>query len=449
MDASTNNVSTAGQGFCRRHGIPDRVALYTCAVIIGLMAGTGAWILKTCIKYVSRWLTAGMDPSGPNWRLLFLPTIGIVLTVVFTRLILRRKLEHGTERLKANLSVGKARMPFSSTFSPIIANTLTLGFGGSAGSEGPIAYASAAMASTLGQKLGLSNQHLTTLVACGAGAGIAGIFTAPIGGVMFTLEVLALPMTTIAVMTLIIACLVAGLTAFVLAGCNFDAPFTAVNQFELPILPHIILLGIFCGLYALYYSYTARLTGKYLAALANPWVRAVVSGLVVSAMLFFFPTLYGEGYGSVVKVINDLPTGVGEYSILGISTAHTPWLLIAIVGGILLCKGIAQKDSNSGGGVAGEYAPALFAGCMAGWFFALLLNHGLGTDLPVGNFAVIGMGAVMAGAIKAPLMAIFITVEMTDGYDFLLPVAVASAISYFIARIPDYIAAHQAQAKAQ
>ncbi len=441
MDARNKNISSQATDTPQaRKLLSDKAAVYFCAALLGLVAGFGAWVLKTMIKYVSRWLTAGMDASGPNWRLLILPVAGIVLTVVFTRLILRRPIEHGTARLKKALAAGEPDLPFSLTYSPLLANTLTLGFGGSAGSEGPIAYASAAIASNLGRRFGIRGESLALIVACGAGAGIAGIFTAPIGGVLFTVEVLGVPLTTVAVMALVIACLVAGLTAFVLAGCAFDAPFTAVNQFELPILPHILLLGLFCGLYAIYYNYTGKLTARYLGAIGNVWVRAVVSGLVVAAMLFFFPTLYGEGYDAVVKVINDHPAGLADYSVLGLGNLDGTWVMILFAGALLLCKGIAATDSNSGGGVAGEYAPALFAGCMAGWFFAMLMNHAIGSHLPEGNFAVIGMAAVMAGAVKAPLMSMFITVEMTDGYDFLLPVALAATVSYFVARIPDYIA---------
>lgn len=422
-----------------RRALSPRPRLYLCCFIAGLMAGVGANVLKILIRYVSKLLVAGMDIDGANWRLLVLPVAGVLLTVAFARLVARRKLEHGTEQLEAQLRAGKPEMPRALTVEPIIANTFTLGFGGSAGSEGPIAYASAAMASRLGMFLGLDKESLTVLVACGAGAGIAGIFTAPIGGVMFTLEVLSLPLTTMAVMGLIISCLTAGLTAFVLAGCRFDAPFTAVNQFEIPVLPFILLLGLFCGLYSLYYSHTGAATARLLGRIRSPWLRAAVSGGAMGLLLFVFPCFYGEGYNTVVRIINDEHIGLGDYSALGTGTQLETGVMLAIGAGVLLFKGIVCRDTNSGGGVAGEYAPALFAGCFAGWFFAAATNYFFGTTLPVGNFAVVGMAAVMAGAIKAPVMAMFITVEMIDGYDFLLPVAVASVVSYGIRRGGDYL----------
>lgn len=272
------------------------------------------------------------------------------------------------------------------------------------------------------------------MVGCGAGAGIAGIFKSPIGGLLFTLEVMHIELTTFAVLALLITCMVSALTAYLWSGGTPDVSFIPAEQFSVEILPAVMLLGVFCGIYGYYYSATASRTRSYLDKISNPWIKNVTAGLALGMMVFLFPALYGEGYGVIGDVINHAhPDMVGAGMMYG-DVRHHPWMLAAVVAGIMLCKGVAATLTNSGGGVAGDFAPTLFAGCMAGLLFAMVGNELVGQHMCTQTFALIGMAATMSAIIKAPLMAIFITAEMTWNYEFFLPLTVASAIAYFTVR---------------
>lgn len=417
----------------RRRNISPQIFACLLAVSIGVGAGVAARTLKWCIARLSELLTAHMKFGGANYELLILPLAGIVLTFVFTRYVLHRDIEDGTGRLTATLKSRRTRLPFRLIITPIIANTLTLGFGGSAGSEGPSAVSSAAIASNIGRWCLLSRDEVALVTACGAGAGIAGIFTAPVGGIFFVLECIHIPMTLTAVLCLSLGCLTAGATAFFLADSNFDVSFPPGMIFDMSHMGIILLLGLFCGLYSWYYCRTGSLTRRLIRRVSSPWARALLSGALVSVLVFLFPTLYGEGYNALTAIVNGAPARIGDYSFFHDFTS-SPWALIALVAAIAAVKAVASYGTNSGGGVAGDFAPALFAGCMAGLLFGMLVNGIFGTDYPTAHLALVAMSAVLAGVVRAPLMAIFIAMETTNSFGFLLPVTVATAISFLTVR---------------
>lgn len=416
--------------------LPPQVAIAVLAVIIGLATGIAAWLLKLMIATLSSWLTTGWSATHFNYRLLFLPLAGIVLAGLYQRYILRRNIEHGIERVKNKVKAGNDRVKPDMIYSPMLASTLTLGFGGSAGSEGPIATTGAAIGSNVGRMFGLTSDQLRILIGCGAGAGIAGIFKAPVGGMLFTLEVLALPLNTVSVIALLCSCIISSMTAYALSGYTYDINFIQSTPFDPHLLPWAILLGLLCGLYSAYYSTVMRRLRIRLEHINRPLLRNILAGASLAVMVFVFPTLYGEGYGSLSHLINGHQEVLVEHSLF-YTSAPAPWLLIAIAAAILVCKPFAACTTNSGGGVAGDFAPTLFAGAIAGYLFAMLLNHTVGTTLPVGNCAFIGMAAVMAGAVRAPLMALFLTSEMADGYQFFIALLIATSVSYFVVRLLD------------
>ena len=413
-----------------QHRLPQAWFMVVLAVLVGLFSGIGAHLLKVFVKWISRWLTHGIDMTGPNWILIVLPVIGIVLAGIYQRYVLHRRIEHGTEQLKRDLSKKNYWLSPELLYAPITATSVTLGFGGSAGSEGPIAYTGAAIGSNVARACGLPPRLMMIMIGCGAGAGIAGIFKSPIGGMLFTLEVMRIELTSFAVMALLVTCIVAALTAYMLSGGTPDVTFIPAEQFDMNIVPAVLLLGLFCGLYGYYYSATAKYTRLFLERLTNPWIQNLTSGLMLGVLVFLFPVLYGEGYGVLGDVINNSHPNLVNSGLFYGAMGH-PWLIVAVVSGILLCKGIAATLTNSGGGVAGDFAPTLFAGCMAGFLFASVGNHLFGLHLCTQTFALIGMAATMSAIIKAPLMAIFITAEMTWNYEFFLPLVLASVVAYF------------------
>lgn len=414
-----------------RERTPRGVFVLMLAVFVGVVTGSGAFALKWIIDAIVRLLTGHI--RGISMLYFFLPLAGIILSAIFQRYIIRHRIEHGTEEIKKDIANKSYWLRPDLLYAPIVANSITLGFGGSAGSEGPIAYTGAAVGSNVAKMFRLPPDMMVMMIALGAGAGIAGIFKSPVGGAMFTIEVLRVELSTILVVGLFAACIVAAMTAYLWSGCTPDVAFIPVDNFEPSIIPAVLVLGVFCGLYGSYYSYTAHRTRQILESLTNLWQRNAVAGVCLGAIVFLFPVLYGEGYGVLGHVIN-----VPDPSLLGNSlfagAASHVWGLMAFVGGVLLLKGIAATLTNSGGGVAGDFAPTLFAGCMAGFFFATLANTLFCFDFDTQTFALIGMAATMSAIIRAPLMSIFITAEMTWNYEFFLPLALAAGVSYFVSR---------------
>lgn len=423
----------------RRVSNKDKTAVIVIAVFVGLAAGAMAFLLKSMIGWTTDVVLHHLEPTHANYYLLIWPLAGIVLTGLYQRYVLHRNIEHGVERIEEGLRQRHYNLGSQYIYSPMIASTLTLGFGGSAGSEGPIATVGGAIGGSLGTKLGLRPETVRVLIGCGAGAGIAGIFKSPVGGILFTLEVLQLELTTMTVLAQFVACIVSAMTAYVLSGCTYDINFDQTVPFNIHILPWVIGLGVFAGIYSLYYRLIMRKLRGFFESIGRPLTRNIVSGVMLAVLVFAFPSLYGEGYGVLSKLIN------GEHAVLsnaGIFAAFGAgrWMIIAVAAMILLCKPVACCSSNSGGGVAGDFAPVLFAGAIAGFFFGMMVNALFGLDIPVSNMVFVGMAALMAGVVKAPLMAIFLTAEMADGYQYFLALLIASYVSYGIVVITGKLA---------
>lgn len=416
-----------------RDCLSDSQLLVAMALVTGLITGVAAYLLKRLVAYISSGLVMNLDPCGANWVFLIFPVGGILLTGIYQRYVLRQKIYHGVSQLGMAIAERRYRLPGYLTYAPIVASSLTLGFGGSAGAEGPIAYAGAAIGSNVARSLGVRPDLMRFMLACGASAGIAAIFKAPVGGAFFSLEVLSVSLSVMAVLAVFIASLTAWFTAYALSGCTTDVAFEQYTAVTPGIWPYILLLGMFCGIYSFYYSRVMHHMVKFYFRMENPWMKNLLSGAVVAVCVFLFPALWGEGYGFIAKVLAGHGEAITSYS-LWASRLPSPTLLILMAAGMLLVKPLATSSTNSGGGVAGDFAPTIFAGCIAGYSFALTANTFLGLNLPVVDFAFFGMAAVMAGAIQAPLMAIFLVVEMVSHYSLLLPVTVAATISYVIVK---------------
>lgn len=429
----------------RRKYIHELPFVFILAALVGFISGMAAYILKHMIACVSDFLTSGLDPKGGNWWLVLLPVSGLVLTGFITRNLMHAELDHGVRRLKASL---KQKDYYQSPVRMVyymLASTVTLGFGGSAGSEGPIACTGAAVGSNFARWFRLSPRAMMIMIGCGAGAGIAGIFKAPLGGALFTLEVLRIPMSTPYVLVLLVCTIVAGMTAYALGGFQMDIPVDTTSiAFDTYSVGWLILLGLVCGLYSLYYSYIMKFVDGLLMKLRSRFLRNLIGGLVVGLAVMVCPSLYGEGYSVIGHVLNgDFQSLVADGMFAGYGDCMS--LTIAVVALTVAMKCFATSSTNSGGGVSGEFAPALFAGCLLGFLFAAALNTWFGVGLPVGLFALFGMAGVMAGAIRAPLMALMLTTEMIGSYGNFLPLLIVSTLSFGIVRLftfDDFYSSH-------
>lgn len=413
--------------------LSEKAVISVIASAVGLLSGVAAHLLKLMIGGVSSLLTSIFAAETINWWLLAIPLTGILLTQAFMQYVTRSVISHGVKRLMVSLKNKTYRLASYLLYAPMIASALTLGFGGSAGSEGPIAYTGAAIGSNVARWFRLRPDLVRVMVGCGAAAGIAGVFKAPIGGVLFALEVLRMEFTTMSVILLLVAALIASLTAYILSGGTMDIDFYMHIPLGFDAYPYVLALGLFCGAYSIYYSFIMKWVENRLDKAPNRWISAVLAGIILSCAVFIFPSMFGEGYEVIEKVINGAPSSVIDgFVVSGLPTGG--WCPVLVSGGILLLKCFAASATTCGG-VAGDFAPALFAGCIAGAFFASSLNLLFGLSLPVGLFALLGMAGVMAGAIRAPLMAIFLTVEMSAGYDYLLPLTLVGALSFGVVRL--------------
>ncbi|MDE6268654.1 MAG: chloride channel protein [Muribaculaceae bacterium] len=403
--------------------------IYFIAALVGVLAGLFCFGLKTGIRWVAQLATYGIDWSASDWRLIFLPVVGVILADLYATHIARRQLAHGTHIVESHLDSGNYVLPAGTTYQPLVGTVITLGLGGSAGAEGPIALAGAAIGSNVGRRFGFDSSLMRLFVACGAGAGIAAVFKAPIGGFLFTLEVLGMQFATAAVMAVFVATLMAALTMEMLTGFSFSFSYPDIIFPEWSFLPWVLLLGIVVGVYTLFYRKSIHWIISLLSRFSSHWVRNIVSGLIIGIPLFIFPCIYGEGYPAMNGVLESDFTAVTKGSPLA-SLISSPWILLAFVGGIALLKGIVTSSTNNGGGVAGIFAPTLFAGCFVGLSFALLIKLLFPVSLPVAPFAFMGMAGVMSAHIKAPFMAMFLTSEMCGDFRLFLPSAVVSLVAY-------------------
>ncbi len=422
----------------RERHIPDKTFVALLALVVGVTAGLAAVLLKTLIGLIASFLTSRFSIEQGNLLYLVFPAIGILLASLYVYYIAREPISHGVTRVLYALALKKSRLKIHNMYSSLIASSVTIGFGGSVGAEGPIVFTGAAIGSNLGQAFRLSPQTLAMLVACGAAAGIAGIFKAPIAGLLFTVEVLMLDLTAGAAIPLITASVAGATVAYVFTGYNVEFFFSQSEPFYASRIPFVLLLGVFCGFVSLYFITLIDSIEARFKRLRNRWVRFAVGGLTLSILIFLMPPLYGEGFEDITRLINGDVTGIFDNSLFYSYRDNVVAVLLFLFA-LGAFKVFATAATNGGGGVGGTFAPSLFVGCMAGVFFAYLFNN-LGiidpaTPLSIKNFALMGMAGVMAGVMHAPLMAIFLTAEMTGGYDLFLPLLIVSASSYAISRI--------------
>lgn len=415
----------------REKHINEKSLVVILSLFVGVMAGLAAMVLKWLIHFISSTLTSFVNPDTGNWLYIIYPCLGILIACWYVRYVVKDNISHGVTRVLYSISQNKSRLKPHNMYTSVVASSITIGFGGSVGAEGPIVYTGAAIGSNIGQAFRLSPRVLMILVGCGAAAGIAGIFKAPIAGMLFTLEVLMLDLTTVTVMPLLISSITAASVAYIFTGYDLEFFFAQSEPFLMERVPFFIALGILCGIISLYFTRVMIMMETFFKKkLLRQWQKTIVGGLVLASLVFLFPPLYGEGYGSINSLLNGDPgsivTGSPFYS--GRSDV---WFIIIYIALIIALKGFATSATNGGGGVGGTFAPSLYLGCMTGFFFAFLLNNlGFGMELSVKNFALMGMAGVMSGVMHAPLMGIFLTAEMTGGYELFLPLLIVSTLSY-------------------
>lgn len=422
----------------RETHIKEKTFVVVLALVVGAVSGLAAVLLKFLIGFIAGILTKHVHIAEGNYEYLVFPVVGILLAGLYVRYVIKDDIYHGVTRVLYAIAQRKSRLKTHNMYASLVSSSVTIGFGGSVGAEGPIVFTGAAIGSNLGQFFRLSPQTLMLLVGCGAAAGIAGIFKAPIAGVLFTIEVLLIDLNSKSVVPLIISSVTGATVAYAFTGYNVEFFFSQSEPFFTSRIPFVILLGLFCGFVSLYFNKAIEMMENMFARITNHWVRFAIGAVILSLLIFLFPALYGEGYDAINSLLNGDVKPLFDNSIF-YNKHNNVWWAVALLGCLCFTKVFATSATNGGGGVGGTFAPSLYVGCMAGFFFAFLLNK-LGVvdqtlPLSIKNFALLGMAGVMAGVMHAPLMAIFLTAEMTGGYELFLPLLIVSVVSYLTSRI--------------
>ena len=412
--------------------ISEKMFMIILALIVGFFAAVAAFVLHWIINQIVYLLTSSFDRTGANWLYLVYPVVGIYLTSLFVRYIVKDNISHGITRILYAISSNKSRLKSHNCWSSVIASAITIGFGGSVGAEAPIVLTGSAIGSNLGKLFHMDRKMLMTLVGCGAAGAIAGIFKAPIAGLVFTLEVLMFDMTMSALLPILVSCVTATCFTYIFSGDAALFTFHLDSMWSVQRIPACVLLGITCGLVSLYFI---RMMGACEDVFARfkdkPYVRLAIGGTVLSLLIFLFPALYGEGYSSINLLLNGRTEADWNQILDNSLFAGRGVMLIPFIALVLLTKVIATSATNGGGGCGGTFAPSLFIGCFAGFLFSRLWNiNQIGVYVPEKNFALLGMAGVMSGVMHAPLTGVFLIAELTGGYTMFMPLMIVSVCAY-------------------
>lgn len=407
------------------------------AFFIGIFASVAAYVLHFIIRQIQHLLTAGFDATTYNWLYLLFPVIGIYITSLFVRYVVKDNISHGITQVLYAISTKQSRLKAHNCWTSVISSAITIGFGGSVGAEAPIVLTGSAIGSNLGQLFKMDNKTLMLLVGCGASAAIAGIFKAPIAGLVFTLEVLMVDLSMAALLPILTSTVTATVFTYIFVGNRSLFDFTLDSAWNIDRIPASILLGLFCGMVSLYFiRMMSKCEGVFEQLKDYPFAKLFLGAILLSSLIFFFPSLYGEGYNSLNILLNGNTEADWNAVMNNSLFAGSSGLLVIYIALVLLTKIFATSATNGAGGVGGTFAPSLFVGGFGGFLFARVWNmNQVGTYIPEKNFTLLGMAGVMAGVMHAPLTGVFLIAELTGGYSLFLPLIMVSIVSVMVISI--------------
>jgi CIC family chloride channel protein len=409
----------------------QRNFLMYCSVFVGLFAGLAAIALKFLVHTMEE-LSHNISSHLPYHIIyVFLPALGILLTVMYQHLINRDTIQKGIGSILFNIKKNRSSLRYNNIYSQLITSSLTVGFGGSSGLEAPIVSTGASIGSNTGKFFNLSAYEKTVLIAAGASAGIAAVFNSPIAGVLFSLEVLIGEIT----IPTLIPLLIASATGVVVSKALYSGQLfhLATDGWSMHALPFYVVLGLLCGWISIYIAKVAPILEKGIIKTSNRYVKATAGGLILGIMIILFPPLFGEGYHYLQAILD------GHIYVLKEESLFAPWLsnpavMIGFMAALVLTKIIAAGITLGSGGNGGTFAPTMFTGAFMGLFVAFAVNQLGWVHLNTSNFIAVGMAGALSGVLHAPLTSIFLIAEITGGYVLFIPLMIVSAISYIISR---------------
>lgn len=416
----------------RHKYISDKNFLIIAAIWVGLLAGIAAVILKIFVHFVQHLLEGGFNVRYENYLYLIYPLIGILLSVVYVKVFHKKAVfDKGLSSIIYAINKKFSNVELHKTYSHVITSALTVGFGGSAGLEAPIAVTGSALGSNTAKNLLMSKADRTLLLASGAAAGISAIFDSPIAGVVFAFEVLLTEVSIPAFIPLLIASATGAVVSKIFSGGKIF--YLVTDSWNMEAIPFYVLLGGLCGFVSVYMIRTTIGMESFLNKRKNPYTKAIAGGIALGVLIFIFPPLYGEGYGITNKLM------AGDYKSLFNNSLFFTYqdstlFLLGFTAVMILVKVFAASITVGSGGNGGIFGPSLFTGSLLGFWFAHGVNYTKVTFLNEQNFIAVAMGGLISGVLHAPLTGIFLIAEITGGYILFIPLMIVSAMSYFIVR---------------
>ena len=414
--------------------LPERDAMIILSLFVGISCGLAAVLLKLSIEFIHHSLTSWFDGEAYNFLYLVYPGIGMLIAMLFVRYIVKDNIGHGVTKVLQAVSKNESKIRSHNMWSSMLASSVTIGFGGSVGAEAPIVYTGAAIGSNVARYMGLSYKNMTILLGCGAAGAVAGIFKAPLAGVLFTLEILLFNISMTSILPLLLSTISATVISYIFLGDK--PPFECtLSPFSMHNIPFYVLLGLFSAACSVYFTRMTLWLEDKIKTITRPMVRWAVSASCLGLLIFLFPPLFGEGYEHLHQLLNGGTIDLEGQTILAFFLRKA-WLVPVFFLLVLLLKVFSMSFTNAGGGVGGTFGPTLFIGAIAGFVLSRTINLIAGTGyVPEQNFVLVGMAGLMAGVMQAPMTAIFLIADMTGGYDLLIPLILTSTISYAATRM--------------
>ena len=415
------------------HRIPERNAMMILALVVGIACGLAAVTLKLAIEFIHHGLTSWFDGEVYNFLYLIYPGIGMLIAMLFVKFIVKDNIGHGVTKVLVAVSKNESKIKPHNMWSSMIASSVTIGFGGSVGAEAPIVYTGAAIGSNVARYMGLSYKNMTILLGCGAAGAVAGIFKAPLAGVLFTLEILLFNISMSSILPLLLSTISATVISYVFLGDK--PPFECtITPFAMNNIPFYLILGLFCAMCSVYFTRMTLWLEDKIKSIKRPIARWAISASCLGLLIFLFPPLFGEGYGYLHELLNGGTIDLEGQTVLAFFLRRA-WLVPLFFLMVLLLKVFSMSFTNAGGGVGGTFGPTLFIGAIAGFVVSRTINLiAVPGFVPEQNFVLVGMAGLMAGVMQAPMTAIFLIADMTGGYDLLIPLIITSTISYAVTR---------------
>ena len=410
----------------------ERDLMMILSLFVGVACGIAAVALKTAIEFIHHSLTSWFDGSAYNFLYLIYPGVGMLIAMLFVRYVVKDNIGHGVTKVLLAVSKNESKIRSHNMWTSVAASSVTIGFGGSVGAEAPIVYTGAAIGSNVARYMGLSYKNMTILLGCGAAGAVAGIFKAPLAGVLFTLEILLFNISMTSLLPLLLSTISATVISYIFLG---DAPAfdCTLSEFQMGNIPFYLILGVFCSACSVYFTRMTLWLEDKIKSIQRPFVRWAVSALCLGLLIFLFPPLYGEGYAHLHTLLNGGMIQMEGETVLAFFM-HTPWTIPVFFLLILLLKVFSMSFTNAGGGVGGTFGPTLFIGAIAGFVVSRTINLIGGPLVPEQNFVLVGMAGLMAGVMQAPMTAIFLIAEISGGYELLIPLILTATVSYGITR---------------